>query len=173
MAGSLNKATIIGNLGRDPEIRRNNNGDSIASLSIATSEQWRDKHSGEKKERTEWHRVTIFNSALAEIAETYLKKGMTVYLEGQLQTRKWTDQQGIERYTTEIVLPNFGGRLIMLGSSGSGGNRPPPPDNQDEYGHTRTRDSAAYDPYMQTPGMDPRGNPLPKQSFDLNDEIPF
>src|SRR5260221_3311178 len=115
MAGSLNKVQLIGNLGRDPEIRKTQDGKNIANLSIATSESWKDKNSGERKERTEWHRVVIFNDALSGIAEKYLRKGSKVYVEGQLQTRKWTDQSGQEKYTTEVVLQVFGGAIVLLG----------------------------------------------------------
>ena len=117
MSGSVNKVTLVGNLGRDPEVRAMQNGDKIVQLSVATSDRWKDKNSGEQRERTEWHRVVIFNDALGKIAEQYLKKGNTVYLEGQLQTRKWTDQQsGQERYTTEVVLQRYRGELTLLGS---------------------------------------------------------
>ena len=117
MSGSVNKVTLVGNLGRDPEVRAMQNGDKIVQLSIATSDRWKDKNSGEQRERTEWHRVVIFNDALGKIAEQYLKKGSTVYLEGQLQTRKWTDQQsGQEKYTTEVVLQRYRGELTLLGS---------------------------------------------------------
>ena len=117
MSGSVNKVTLIGNLGRDPEVRAMQNGDKIVQLSVATSDRWKDKLSGEQRERTEWHRVVIFNDALGKIAEQYLKKGSTVYLEGQLQTRKWTDQQsGQEKYTTEVVLQRYRGELTLLGS---------------------------------------------------------
>jgi len=117
MSGSVNKVTLIGNLGRDPEVRAMQNGDKIVQLSVATSDRWKDKNSGEQRERTEWHRVVIFNDALGKIAEQYLKKGNTVYLEGQLQTRKWTDQQsGQEKYTTEVVLQRYRGELTLLGS---------------------------------------------------------
>ena len=117
MSGSVNKVTLVGNFGRDPEIRAMQNGDKIVQLSIATSDRWKDKSSGEQRERTEWHRVVIFNDALGKIAEQYLKKGSTVYLEGQLQTRKWTDQQsGQEKYTTEVVLQRYRGELTLLGS---------------------------------------------------------
>src|SRR3984957_3775735 len=122
MAGSVNKVILVGNLGRDPEIRSTQDGVRIANLALATSESWRDKVSGERKERTEWHRVVIFNERLAEIAEKYLRKGSKVYVEGALQTRKWTDNAGQERYTTEIVLQRFRGDLTMLdGARGSGG----------------------------------------------------
>ena len=117
MSGSVNKVTLVGNLGRDPEVRAMQNGDKIVQLSVATSDRWKDKNSGEQRERTEWHRVVIFNDALGKIAEQYLKKGSTVYLEGQLQTRKWTDQQsGQEKYTTEVVLQRYRGELTLLGS---------------------------------------------------------
>ena len=120
MAGSVNKVILVGNLGRDPELRSTQDGMRIANLNLATSESWRDRASGERKERTEWHRVVIFNDRLAEIAEKYLRKGSKVYVEGQLQTRKWTDQQGQERYTTEIVLTRFKGELTMLDGAGGG-----------------------------------------------------
>ncbi len=122
MAGSVNKVILVGNLGRDPEMRSTNDGTRIANLNIATSESWRDRVSGERKERTEWHRVVIFNERLVEIAEKYLRKGSKIYIEGALQTRKWTDQQGQERYSTEIVLQRFRGELTMLdGAGGRGG----------------------------------------------------
>jgi single-strand DNA-binding protein len=121
MAGSVNKVILIGNLGRDPDVRRLSSGDPVVNLSIATSETWRDKASGERKERTEWHRVVIFNENLAKVAEQYLRKGAKVYLEGQLQTRKYTDKDGAEKYTTEIVLQRFRGELVMLDSRGEGG----------------------------------------------------
>ena len=121
MAGSVNKVIIVGNLGRDPEVRSFPNGGKVVSLNIATSETWRDKASGERKERTEWHRVAIFNEALGKIAEQYLKKGSTVYIEGQLETRKWQDQSGADRFTTEVVLRQFRGELTLLGGREGGG----------------------------------------------------
>jgi len=122
MAGSVNKVILVGNLGRDPEIRSTQDGMRIATLNLATSETWRDKASGERKEKTEWHRVVIFNERLVEIAEKYLRKGSKIYVEGALQTRKWTDQQGQERYTTEVALQRFRGELTMLdGAGGRGG----------------------------------------------------
>src|SRR5215470_9266822 len=120
MAGSVNKVILIGNLGKDPEVRRLNSGEPVVNLSIATSESWRDKASGERKEKTEWHRVVIFNENIAKVAEQYLKKGSTVYIEGQLQTRKY-EQNGVEKYSTEIVLQKFRGELTMLGSKAGGG----------------------------------------------------
>ncbi|AVT76916.1 MULTISPECIES: single-stranded DNA-binding protein [Rhodopseudomonas] len=122
MAGSVNKVILVGNLGADPEIKRTQDGRPIANLRIATSESWRDRATGERKEKTEWHRVVIFNEGLCKVAEQYLRKGAKVYIEGQLQTRKWTDQSGAERYSTEVVLQNFNSNLTMLdGRSGGGG----------------------------------------------------
>jgi single-strand DNA-binding protein len=121
MAGSVNKVILIGNLGKDPEVRRLNSGDQVVSFSVATSETWRDKTSGERKERTEWHNVVIFNENLGKVAEQYCKKGTKVYIEGQLQTRKWQDQSGADKYTTEVVLQRFRGELQLLDSRGSGG----------------------------------------------------
>ncbi|SOC11769.1 single-stranded DNA-binding protein [Rhodobacter maris] len=121
MAGSVNKVILVGNLGRDPEVRSFSNGGKVCNLRIATTETWRDKQSGERKERTEWHSVAIFNEPLARIAEQYLRKGSQVYIEGQLETRKWTDQSGQERYTTEVVLRPFSGNMTLLGGRGEGG----------------------------------------------------
>ncbi|MGE0753558.1 MAG: single-stranded DNA-binding protein [Alphaproteobacteria bacterium] len=122
MAGSVNKVILVGNLGRDPEIRSTQDGREIANLAIATSESWKDKSTGERKEKTEWHRVVIFNDGLVNVVKNYLKKGAKVYIEGSLQTRKWTDQSGQEKYSTEIVLQGYGGQLHMLdGKGGSGG----------------------------------------------------
>lgn len=121
MAGSVNKVILVGNLGRDPEVRALQDGNKVANLSVATSETWRDRASGERRERTEWHRVVIFNERLAEIAEKYLRKGSKVYLEGQLQSRKWTGQDGQDRYTTEVVLNRFRGELTMLDTRSGGG----------------------------------------------------
>jgi len=124
MAGSVNKVILVGNLGRDPEVRRTTSGEPIVNFSVATSESWRDKSSGERKERTEWHRVVIFNENLAKVAEQYLRKGSKVYLEGQLSTRKWTDKDGAEKYTTEVVLNRFRGELVMLDGKGEGRSGP-------------------------------------------------
>lgn len=121
MAGSVNKVILVGNLGRDPEIRFTQSGQKLANVSVATSETWRDKQSGERREKTEWHRVVIFDERLADIAEKYLKKGSKVYMEGSLQTRKWTGNDGVEKYTTEVVLQRFSGVLTMLDSAGGGG----------------------------------------------------
>lgn len=120
MAGSVNKVIILGNLGRDPEVRTSQDGSKIVNLNIATSESWKDRATGERKEKTEWHRVVIFNPNLADIAERYLKKGSSVYVEGTLQTRKWTDQSGQEKYSTEVVIGRFKGELTLLGSGGGG-----------------------------------------------------
>ena len=118
MAGSVNKVILVGNLGRDPEVRTTQDGGKIVNLSIATSERWKDRNSGEQREKTEWHRVVIFNENLARVAESYLRKGSNVYIEGQLQTRKWTDQRGVEKHTTEVVLQRYRGELTMLGGRG-------------------------------------------------------
>ena len=164
MAGSVNKVILIGNLGRDPEIRRMNNGDPVVNLSVATSENWRDKSSGERREKTEWHRVVIFNDNLAKVAENYLKKGSKVYVEGQLQTRKWTDQNGQEKYSTEVVLQKFRGELTMLdgrNEGGSGGG----------YGG-----GGDYDQMGGGSGGGQRSMDGPQEDFrnaDLDDEIPF
>jgi single-strand DNA-binding protein len=121
MAGSVNKVILVGNLGRDPDIRSMQDGNKVVNLSVATSESWRDRNSGERKEKTEWHRVVIFNENLAKVAEQYLRKGSKIYVEGQLQTRKWTDQSGVEKYSTEIVLQRFRGELQMLDGRNEGG----------------------------------------------------
>jgi len=165
MAGSVNKVILVGNLGRDPEIRRMNNGDPVVNLSVATSEQWRDKNSGERREKTEWHRVVIFNDQLAKVAENYLKKGMKVYVEGQLQTRKWTDQNGQEKYSTEIVLQRFRGELQMLDGRGEGGSS------------FQGSSGGGYDnSFGGGSGGGQRSVDGPKEDFrnaDLDDEIPF
>ena len=135
MAGSVNKVILVGNLGRDPEVRSMQDGRSMVNMSVATSETWRDRQSGERKERTEWHRVVIFNEKLAEVAQKFVKKGSKVYVEGQLSTRKWTDQSGQERYTTEVVIPRFGGALTMLdGRSGGGGGGDMGGGSDDDFG---------------------------------------
>lgn len=152
MSGSVNKVILIGSLGRDPEVRSMGNGGQVVNLSIATSEAWKDKNSGERKEKTEWHRVVIFNEQLGKVAQNYLKKGSTVYLEGQLQTRKWTDNNGVEKYSTEIVLQRYRGELTMLGAKGGGGE-------QDHQQH-QNQDGAGG-------GF---GN---NQGGGLDDEIPF
>ena len=158
MAGSVNKVILVGNLGRDPEVRSTQDGTKVANLSVATSENWKDKNSGERRERTEWHRVVIFNERLADVAEKYLKKGSKVYIEGQLQTRKWTDQSGTEKYTTEIVLQRFRGELAML--DGRGGA---PADAGDGGG----------EPAMGGGGGGRSGGGGGGGGGDLDDDIPF
>lgn len=151
MAGSVNKVTLLGNLGRDPEVRHGQDGSKIVNLSIATSESWKDKATGERKDRTEWHRIVIFNDRLADIAERYLKKGSSVYIEGQLQTRKWTDNTGVEKYSTEVVLSKYKGEMTLIGGrsdNGSAGSL-----NEPSY------DSSGPGSYIATTNLD--------------DEIPF
>jgi single-strand DNA-binding protein len=175
MAGSVNKVILIGNLGADPEIRRTQDGKPIANLNIATSEQWRDRNSGERREKTEWHRVVIFNEGLCKVAEQYLKKGAKVYIEGALQTRKWTDQQGVEKYSTEIVLQGFNSTLTMLDGRGEGGGGPTRGGNDfgaDSYG------GGDYNAPAAAPrgGGGGRGAPAPAASSfsrDMDDDIPF
>jgi len=161
MAGSVNKVILVGNLGRDPEIRSTQDGTRIANLSVATSENWRDKATGERKERTEWHRVVVFNDRLVEVIEKYLKKGAKVYLEGALQTRKWTDNSGQERYSTEVVLQRYRGELTMLDSRGGG----------DSAGYG---EGAPAEEYSAAPGGrgGARSDRRPPVQ-DLDDEIPF
>ncbi len=156
MAGSINKVILVGNLGRDPEVRNAADGFKIVQLSVATSESWKDKVTGERKDKTEWHRVVIFNERLSEISEKYLRKGSKVYLEGQLQTRKWTDQQGVEKYTTEIVLSRFRGELVMLDSRAEAGS----------YGGDQS-----FAP--QNTGQVSTPQNAPAISNELEDEIPF
>src|SRR5271169_5286018 len=172
MAGSINKVILVGNLGRDPEIRSTQDGMRIANLAVATSENWRDKMSGERKERTEWHRVVIFNDRLAEVAEKYLKKGSKVYVEGALQTRKWTDNSGQERYTTEVVLQRFRGELTMLdGAGGARGGAAGGPPGESGYDDNYAGGGFADDlPARATPVM-PSRNRTPVN--DLDDDIPF
>ena len=172
MAGSVNKVIIVGNLGRDPEVRSFPAGGKVVNLNIATSENWRDKATGERKERTEWHRVAIFNEALGKIAEQYLKKGSTVYIEGQLETRKWQDQSGADRFTTEVVLRQFRGELTLLGGreGGSGGGGA----SSDERGGY---DGGNYEGGQSTGGSSggaARGGASSGSSrSDMDDEIPF
>jgi single-strand DNA-binding protein len=177
MAGSVNKVIIVGNLGRDPEVRSFGNGGKVVNLRIATSETWRDKASGERKERTEWHSVAIYNEALAKIAEQYLKKGSKVYLEGQLETRKWQDQSGADRYSTEVVLRQFRGELTLLdGREGGGGGG----------GGGGYDDRGGYDDYGSAGGGGGGGAPAARGGMgggsrapsgggraDMDDEIPF
>lgn len=167
MAGSINKVILVGNLGADPEIRRLSSGDPVVNMRIATTESWRDKVSGERRDRTEWHNVVIFNENIARVAEQYLKKGMRVYVEGQLQTRKWQDQNGQDRYSTEVVLQKFRGELLMLDSRGGGGEG-----GQGGYGGGGGRTSD----FGQS-GSGPSGHSGEagggSRGGDLDDEIPF
>jgi single-strand DNA-binding protein len=162
MAGSVNKVILVGNLGADPEIRSLGSGDRVANLRIATSETWRDKSSGERKEKTEWHRVVIFNENLVKVAENYLKKGSKVYIEGSIQTRKWADQSGVEKFSTEVVLQKFRGELTMLDGRGDA--------EREEGGGFSSGDRGGFSsgaPRAQSSG--------PREDFsaDLDDEIPF
>ena len=161
MAGSVNKVILVGNLGKDPEIRRTQDGRPIANLSVATSESWRDKATGERKEKTEWHRVVIFSEGLCKIAEQYLKKGSKVYLEGSLQTRKWQDKDGNDKYSTEVVLQNFNSTLTMLDTRSGGGGGMDAGDGGEEFG-SRGASSPARKPAMAGGKRD-----------DMDDEIPF
>ncbi len=158
MAGSVNKVILVGNLGKDPEIRRTQDGRPIANLSVATSESWRDKATGERKEKTEWHRVVIFNEGLCRVAEQYLKKGSKVYLEGQLQTRKWQDKDGNDKYSTEVVLQNFNSNLTMLDTRGSGGA---------SSSDASDSDFGSQSPAQRKPAM------AGAKRADMDDEIPF
>ena len=159
MSGSVNKVILIGRLGKDP-VTRTNNGSSVTSFSMATSETWRDKATGERKEKTEWHNVVIFNEALGKVAQTYLKKGSNVFIEGAMQTRKWTDQAGLEKYSTEVVLKNFRGDLTLLDSAGG---RPAP--SEGDYGTTSTRPETSADSGLGRGGG--------STAAMIDDDIPF
>ena len=165
MAGSVNKVILIGNLGRDPEIRNLQDGSRVANLSVATSESWRDKASGERRERTEWHRVVIFNDRLVDVVERFLKKGSKIYVEGQLQTRKWTDQSGAEKYTTEVVLQRFRGELTMLDGRAGGGGAGAAEEEGGGYGGSGS--------YGGGGGGGGGGREPARGGGDLDDEIPF
>ena len=173
MAGSVNKVILVGNLGRDPEVRRLNSGEPVVNLRVATSESWKDKATGERKEKTEWHQVVIFNENLARVAEQYLKKGSKVYLEGQLQTRKWTDQQGVEKYSTEVVLQRFRGELTLLDSRGGGAGG----GDQDEEGGGQVRSGGDFgrsSPMERRPAPAGGGGGGGGSRYnDLDDDIPF
>lgn len=162
MAGSVNKVILVGNLGKDPEIRRTQDGRPIANLSVATSETWRDKATGERKEKTEWHRVVIFNEGLCKVAEQYLKKGAKVYIEGALQTRKWTDQSGVEKYSTEVVLQGFNSTLTMLDGRGGGGGGSFGSDDSSDFGSSGPASSAPR-----------RAVAAGGRNSDMDDDIPF
>lgn len=175
MAGSVNKVILVGNLGRDPEVRRLPSGEPVVNLRIATSENWRDKSTGERRERTEWHSVVIFNENLAKIAEQYLRKGSKIYIEGQLQTRKWQDQSGQERYSTEVVLQRYRGELTILDGRGDqrsgGGDLPDYSESGSDFGAASPMEPARGGRGGGSGG----GRPAPASGFggDLDDEIPF
>ncbi|MCJ2007901.1 single-stranded DNA-binding protein [Methylobacterium sp. E-041] len=178
MAGSVNKVILVGNLGRDPETRRLGSGDPVVNLRLATSESWKDKASGERKEKTEWHSVVIYNENLARVAEQYLRKGSKVYIEGQLQTRKWTDNSGVEKYTTEVVLQRFRGEMTILDGRGGGGEMAA----DDEGGGQVSRGGGGgeYGGGRSQGGSERRQPPAPagggggsRGNYDLDDDIPF
>jgi single-strand DNA-binding protein len=176
MAGSVNKVILVGNLGADPEVRRTQDGKAIVNLSVATSESWRDRNSGERREKTEWHRVVIFNEGLAKIAEQYLKKGSKVYLEGQLQTRKWTDQGGQDKYSTEVVLQNFNSNLTLLdgrqdGQGGGGGRGQGGYDDSYDQSFGGGDNNRVSQP-ARSAAPRPAQN-APSFSRDMDDDIPF
>ncbi len=168
MAGSVNKVILVGNLGRDPEVRRLPSGDAVVSFSVATSESWKDKNSGERKDKTEWHNVAIFNENLGRIAEQYLKKGSKVYLEGQLQTREYTDKEGQQRKTTEVVLQRFRGELAILDSRGGGAA-----DEEDGGRVSRGGDFGRSSPMERRPAAAASGGGGGSRYNDLDDDIPF
>lgn len=170
MAGSVNKVILIGNLGRDPEVRSFQNGGKVCNLRIATSETWKDRNTGERREKTEWHSVAIFQEGLVRIAEQYLKKGSKVYIEGQLQTRKWQDQSGADRYSTEVVLQGFGGTLTMLDGRDGGGSSGGGYDSGPQGGGYDSGPQGGYDNGPQGGSSSGGGG---GSSRDLDDEIPF
>jgi single-strand DNA-binding protein len=165
MAGSVNKVILIGNLGKDPEVRRMGSGEPVVNLSVATSESWKDKSTGERKEKTEWHRVVIFNENIARVAEQYLKKGSKVYVEGQLQTRKWTDQSGQEKYSTEVVIQRFRGDLTLLDGR-SGGSA----DYEEQGQVSRGGDFGRSSPMERRPATVGAGG---GRGGEIDDDIPF
>jgi single-strand DNA-binding protein len=173
MAGSVNKVIIIGNLGRDPEVRTFQNGGKVCNLRIATSENWKDKNTGERRERTEWHSVAIFSEPLARIAEQYLKKGSKVYIEGQLETRKWQDQSGQDRYSTEVVLRPFTSTLTMLDGRGEGGGGMGGGGGYDQGGGGYDQGGGSYGGGSQGGGMGGGSQSSGGASSDIDDEIPF
>ena len=171
MAGSVNKVILVGNLGRDPEVRYTQSNQKIVHLAVATSERWRDKMSGEQREKTEWHRVVIFNENLADVAERYLAKGRSVYLEGQLQTRKWTDQSGVEKYTTEVVIQRFRGELVLLGGGGGGGDMIS--DDRGSYGSPDDDHGGRPAAPARPPAQRQQGSGRSSTADELDDDIPF
>lgn len=178
MSGSVNKVILLGNLGKDPEVRRLNSGEPVVTLRVATSENWKDKQSGEKRERTEWHSVVIFNENLARIAEQYLRKGTKVYLEGQLQTRKWQDQNGQEKYTTEVVLQRFRGEMTIIdnrggGGGGSGGGGGDVEDQRSGGSSRAVSDNRSQGGYAGNNDTGSSGGYSGRTSEMLDDDIPF
>ena len=173
MAGSVNKVILVGNLGRDPEVRRMGNGDPVVNLNIATSETWRDKQSGERKEKTEWHRVVIFSEPLAKIAEQYLRKGSKVYVEGQLQTREWQDKDGVKKYTTEVVLQRYRGELTLLDGRDGGGSSGRDLDDGGGYDQIGGGDRGGYSGGGARSGGGGRAPAGGGRANDLDDDIPF
>ena len=173
MAGSVNKVILIGNVGADPEIRRTQDGRPIANLRIATSEQWRDRNAGERREKTEWHNVVVFNEGLCKVVEQYVKKGAKLYVEGQLQTRKWQDQNGNDRYTTEVVLQGFNSTLTMLDGRGDGGGRGQG-GGYDDYDQGFGGDNGRSNTPARSSNQGGRSaSPSPSFSRDMDDDIPF
>ena len=168
MTWSLNRVELVGNVGKDPDIRTTQDGLKIVNLSLATSESWTYRASGERKERTEWHRVVIFSEGLAKVAEQYLKKGSRVYLEGQLQTRKWQDQGGQDRYSTEVVLQNFSSQMVLLDRAGGGGGGGYPDDNGSDFGSSSGSSGGGRSAPARQPAMAGAG-----RRDDMDDEIPF
>ncbi len=173
MAGSVNKVIIIGNLGRDPEVRSFQNGGKVCNLRVATSERWRDRNSGEQKERTEWHSVAIMDENLVKVAEQYLRKGSTVYLEGQLETRKWQDQSGADKYTTEVVLRPFRSTMTMLGGRGDGGGGSSSGGGYEERGGGYDYEGGARSGGGSAPARGSAASGGGGRSTDFDDEIPF
>ena len=168
MAGSVNKVILVGNLGREPEVRTTQDGAKIVNMSIATSERWKDRNTGEPREKTEWHRVVIFNENLGRVAEQYLRKGSNVYVEGQLQTRKWTDQQGVEKYTTEVVLQRYRGEMTLLGSRGDSGAG-----SSYGGGDSGSGFAGSHGASMDDSGSAPTTPPPMRNTNHLDDDIPF
>ena len=176
MAGSVNKVIIVGNVGNDPEVRSFNNGGKVCNFSLATSESWKDKQTGEKREKTEWHRVAIFNEGLVGIVERYVKKGSKLYIEGKLQTRKWTNRDGNDQYTTEVVLQGYDGNLTLLDSRNSGGQGGYGGGNMDQgggYGGGQGGGNGGYGGGQGGGSRSASAQEGPKQDFDLDDDIPF
>jgi single-strand DNA-binding protein len=173
MAGSVNKVILIGNVGADPEIRRTQDGRPIANLRIATSEQWRDKNSGERREKTEWHTVVVFNEGLCKVVEQYVKKGAKLYIEGALQTRKWQDQNGNDRYSTEVVLQGFSSQLTMLDGRGEGGARGPGGGDYDYDSGSGFDNGRSSQPARPSSNQNRSSQNAPSFSRDMDDDIPF